>query len=43
MGYGLGFDETNAKPWLDRLALHTGTKASDWKISVKKKVAPQSI
>jgi len=28
MGYGLEFDETNPKPWLDRVALHTGTKVA---------------
>jgi hypothetical protein len=41
MGYGLEFDATNATPWLDRIALHTGTRAADWKVSVKKKVPPR--
>jgi hypothetical protein len=39
MGFGMEFDESNAQPWLDRLALHTSTKASDWKVSLKKKLA----
>jgi hypothetical protein len=43
MGYGLEFDETNAKPWLDRIALHTATKATDWKVSVKRKVPPKFL
>lgn len=34
MGRGTQFDETNAKPWVDRLALHTGTKTSDWTIKL---------
>jgi hypothetical protein len=43
MGYGMGFDATNAQPWLDRIALHTGTKAADWKVSVKRKVTPKML
>jgi hypothetical protein len=43
MGYGLEFDHTNAQPWLDRIALHTKTRASDWKVSVKTRVAPKRI
>jgi hypothetical protein len=39
----LEFDATNATPWLNRIALHTGTKASDWKVSVKRKLTPQFI
>ena len=35
MGMGLVFDETNASPWSDRLAVHTGTKAASWKVSLK--------
>jgi hypothetical protein len=34
MGMGTEFDATNASPWADRLALHTGTKATDWKVSL---------
>jgi hypothetical protein len=41
MGYGLGFDATNAQPWLDRMALHTGTRSGDWTVSVKRRVAPK--
>jgi hypothetical protein len=43
MGYGLQFDATNAQPWLDRIALHTGTRAADWKVSVKHKVPPKLL
>lgn len=43
MGYGMGFDSTNATPWLDRIALHTKTRAADWKVSVKQKVAPKFL
>lgn len=43
MGYGTEFDASNAKPWLDRIALHTGTRAADWTVSVKKKVAPKFL
>lgn len=43
MGYGLDFDATNAKPWLDRIALHTKTRASDWTVSVKRKVVPKFL
>lgn len=43
MGFGLEFDATNAQPWLDRIALHTGTKAADWKVSVKHKVTPKFL
>jgi hypothetical protein len=43
MGYGLGFDASNAQPWLDRIALHTKTNAADWKVSVKKQVRPTVI
>ena len=43
MGYGLGFDASNAQPWLDRIALHTGTGAGDWKVSVKSRVPPKPV
>ena len=43
MGYGLQFDESNASPWRERLALHTGTKAADWKVVLKKKSAPKWV
>jgi hypothetical protein len=43
MGYGMEFDKTNAQPWLDRIALHTKTKATDWAVSVKSKVPPKFL
>lgn len=43
MGYGLGFDEQNAVSWRDRIALHTKTKAADWKVVLKKKPAPKWV
>lgn len=43
MGYGLEFDQTNAQPWLDRIALHTKTRAGDWKVSVKSRVLPKML
>lgn len=42
MGRGTNFDTTNAQPWLDRIALHTATKASDWKASMTR-VAPKPV
>lgn len=36
MGYGRQLDAVNAQPWRDRIALHTGTRAADWSVSVKK-------
>lgn len=42
MGRGSHFDETNAQPWRKRIALHTGTSASDWKVSMQK-VRPAAI
>jgi hypothetical protein len=36
MGMGTRFDETNAQPWLDRLALHIGGDTKDWKVSLFK-------
>jgi hypothetical protein len=43
MGYGMEFDSSNAQPWLDRIALHTKTKATDWKVSVKSRVPPKFL
>ena len=43
MGLGTNFDASNAKPWLDRIALHTGTKTSDWQVSVKHKMPPKFL
>ncbi len=36
MGQGMLFDETNAKPWVDRVALHTVTNAAGWKVSLRR-------
>jgi hypothetical protein len=36
MGYGLEFDATNATPWANRIAAHTGTKAGDWQVVLRK-------
>lgn len=41
MGFGLEFDATNAVPWVNRVALHTKTKATDWGVVLKKKPAPK--
>lgn len=37
MGHGSKFDETNAQPWRDQIALHTGTNAANWKVSMSRK------
>lgn len=34
MGIGTKFEEVNAKPWVDRVAMHTNTLARDWKVSL---------
>ncbi len=34
MGGGTKFEETNAQPWVDRIALHTGTDAKAWRVSM---------
>jgi hypothetical protein len=36
MGMGTQFDQTNAQPWLDRIGLHTQTKAADWTVSMSR-------
>lgn len=43
MGFGLQFDESNASPWRERLALHTKTRAADWKVVLKKKPPPKWV
>ena len=43
MGFGLELDASNALPWLDRLALHTGTRAADWTVALKRKVPPRVL
>jgi len=42
MGYGMQFDETNAMPWRERIALHTKTKAEDWQVSLSR-VRPRAL
>lgn len=39
MGGGMAFEESNAAPWAQRLALHTGTKPEQWTV-VKDKAPP---
>jgi hypothetical protein len=34
MGLGTKFEEMNAKPWIERVAMHTNTIANDWKVSL---------
>jgi hypothetical protein len=43
MGFGAQFDASNAQPWVDRIALHTGTRAQDWKVSVHKRLPPRFL
>lgn len=43
MGFGLQFDKSNASPWLERVALHTGTEADAWEVVLKKKPMPKFI
>jgi hypothetical protein len=42
MGYGLRYEEVNAKPWRDRIAEHTSTDASRWRVSMTE-VAPRAL
>ena len=35
MGLGTKFEEINAKPWIERIAMHTNTPARDWKVALK--------
>lgn len=35
MGLGTRFEAVNAKPWLERIAMHTNTLASDWKVALE--------
>jgi hypothetical protein len=34
MGLGTKFEEVNAQPWVNRVAMHTNTLARDWKVSL---------
>jgi hypothetical protein len=42
MGLGMKFEEINAEPWLKRAALHTNTRAEDWKVVLAPK-SPQPV
>jgi hypothetical protein len=42
MGQGTQFDEFNAAPWQARIAQHTRTRASDWKV-VMQRPRPQTV
>ena len=42
MGGGSDFAPANAKPWIDRIAIHTQTRPQDWRVVLKKK-APQLV
>jgi hypothetical protein len=42
MGLGTKFEDFNAKPWVDRAAMHTNTIAAQWKV-VLNMIAPQSV
>jgi hypothetical protein len=42
MGYGDQITEVNAISWLERLAQHTKTKKSDWKVSMTR-IAPRKL
>jgi hypothetical protein len=42
MGMGDQFDETNARPWVDRVALHTQTNAAGWKVS-RRRLPPKPV
>jgi hypothetical protein len=42
MGGGTRFEDSNAAPWVKRLAFHTATKPQDWKVSTKK-VGPKLV
>ncbi len=42
MGLGTRFEEINAQPWLVRIAMHTNTLASDWKVVLQPTVPHQA-
>jgi len=42
MGLGTKFEEINAQPWIDRVAMHTNTVARDWRILLAP-TAPKAI
>jgi hypothetical protein len=42
MGFGTIFEKSNAQPWRDRIALHTGTSPETWQVSMRK-VPPRIV
>jgi hypothetical protein len=42
MGMGTQFDQSNAQPWLDRIAVHTQTKSKDWTVSMIR-ILPKTV
>lgn len=36
MGLGEKFEDINAKPWIERVAMHTNTLPKDWKVSLSR-------
>lgn len=42
MGLGTKFEEINAQPWLERVAMHTNTRAGDWKVALAPR-SPQTV
>ena len=42
MGLGYKFEEVNASPWTKRMAMHTNTLASDWRVSLAR-LHPQPV
>ena len=42
MGLGTRFETVNAQPWLERVAMHTNTAASDWKVVLTSQ-APHAV
>jgi hypothetical protein len=42
MGLGTKYEEVNAKPWLERVAMHTNTRAGDWKVSLSL-ISPKAV
>jgi hypothetical protein len=42
MGVGTKFEAVNAQPWLERVAMHTNTPASDWNVLLEQ-AAPRRL
>jgi hypothetical protein len=43
MGGGTSFEASNAAPWAQRLAQHTGTKPEEWKVAMKCPPEPKPV